>query len=56
MAAKRRKPGQWIEVAKARRNKDLVFLKGHGLSNIPRLTDVGSAAYRRLMEQGKRKK
>ena len=49
MAGKRRKKGDWLAVAKAHAAVDRIMAKSGGLSNIPPVTDVGSAAYRRLL-------
>lgn len=46
---KARKVGDWKAVANGRAHKVREMRTGRGLSNIPNLTDVGSAAYRRLM-------
>lgn len=51
MAAKRRKPGDWRAIAKSREQIPRLFPSGRGLSNIPVVTDAGSAAYRRLMKK-----
>lgn len=44
-----RSKGMWVAIAagRARIPRDLV--NGHGLSNVPKVGEVGSAAYRRLM-------
>lgn len=47
MAAKRRKPGDWKAVANQRAKRERENRTGRGLTNIPSLSDVGSAAYRR---------
>lgn len=49
MKGKNRKKGDWILVARGRAARPAALSNGHGLSNIPSVTDVGSAAYRRLM-------
>lgn len=49
MATKRRKPGDWKAVAAGRMKTQREMLRGHGLSNIPQVGEVGSAAYRRLL-------
>lgn len=54
--AKRRKAGQWKEVVTSRKNKERDLQQGRGLSNIPNIMDVGSAAYRRLMNKGAKRK
>lgn len=54
MAAKRRKSGQWREIAHSRDQIPRIMAKSHGLSNIPGMNETGSAAYRRL--KGKRDK
>jgi hypothetical protein len=51
MAAKKRKPGDWKAVAAGREKKPRDLHMGHGLKNIPAVTDTGSAAYRRLLKQ-----
>ena len=48
-----RKKGDWQTVAKGRAHIQRDLINGRGLSNIPSVTDVGSAAYRRLMKRGK---
>lgn len=48
MKGKHRKKGDWKVIANGRNNRPRDFVNGNGLSNIPRITDVGSAAYRRL--------
>lgn len=48
---KARKVGDWKAVAAGRTHKPRELRNGRGLTNIPRLSDVGSAAYRRLMEK-----
>lgn len=52
---KARKLGQWREIAAGRAHKARELRSGRGLTNIPKLTDVGSAAYRRLLDALKRK-
>ena len=52
---KARKPGQWREIAAGRAHKARELRSGRGLTNIPKLTDVGSAAYRRLLDALKKK-
>lgn len=49
MAGKRRKPSDWKAIAKSREQIPRLFPSGRGLSNIPNMTETGSAAYRRLM-------
>ena len=52
--ARGRKTGDWIAVARGRennRNRDI--RTGRGVTNIPNVTDTGSAAYRRLVKRGK---
>lgn len=53
---KARKPGDWKSVAAGRAHKPRELRTGRGVSNIPNPTDVGSAAYRRLLAKatGKR--
>ena len=46
---KRRPKGEWLNVAKSRRHKNYELTPGRGVSNVPKFTDVGSAAYRRLL-------
>lgn len=46
---KARKVGDWKAVAAGRSHKPREMRTGRGLSNTPNLTDVGSAAYRRLL-------
>lgn len=48
MGGKRRKPGDWLVVAKAHAAVDRIMVSGHGLNNIPKITETGSAAYRRM--------
>lgn len=52
---KGRKKGDWIAVAKGRGSTAKALVNGTGVSGIPKITDVGSAAYRRLMFGGTRK-
>lgn len=53
--SKGRKTGDWVAVAKGRANKVRDLRIGSGLAASPRLTDTGSAAYRRLQEKQTRK-
>jgi hypothetical protein len=53
MTAKRRRPGDWKVVAASREKVDHVMRTVHGLSNVPNIADVGSAAYRRLLASRK---
>lgn len=46
---KARKVGDWKKLADARAKVEKVEYHGAGLSNVPNVRDVGSAAYRRLM-------
>lgn len=46
---KARKAGDWRAVAAGRAHKPRELRAGKGLSNIPNLGEVGSAAYRRLL-------
>jgi hypothetical protein len=46
---KARKVGDWKAVANGRNHKARELRTGRGQSNIPNPTDVGSAAYRRLL-------
>lgn len=55
MSGKGRKPGDWKSIAIGRSRIPRDLSNGRGLSNIPNLQDVGSAAYRRLMSVGKRR-
>lgn len=56
MAKKRmtRKPGEWKNIAKGRSNAKRDLVTNPGARQVPRVGDVGSAAYRRLL--GSRKK
>lgn len=47
--SKARKVGDWKAVAAGRAHKPRELRTGRGQSNVPNLTDVGSAAYRRLL-------
>lgn len=49
MADKRRKPGDWKTVAAAHAAVPRILEPGHGLTNIPKIIDIGSAAYRRIL-------
>jgi len=49
--AKHRKPGDWKNVATQRAMVVRQEPKGRGLSNVPVVTDTGSAAYRRLRKK-----
>ena len=51
--AKYRKPGQWIEIAKARSKVERVNRTSRGLTNIPNMNEAGSAAYRRMNKKKK---
>ncbi len=55
MPGKKRKPGDWKAVASGRAKKEREMRQGRGLTNIPKVTETGSAAYRRLslMRKGK---
>ena len=44
-----RKPGDWIAEARMRARKERVPMPNQSQKCIPSLTDVGSAAYRRLL-------
>lgn len=46
---KARKVGDWKGIAAGRAHKSREMRNGRGLSNVPNLMDVGSAAYRRLL-------
>jgi len=48
-SGKRRKRGDWVSIASGRSHTPRDLINGHGLSNIPKIGDVGSAAYRRLV-------
>lgn len=48
-----RKPGDWKSIAAARGRIARDLVNGRGVSNIPNMTDVGSAAYRRLLARVK---
>lgn len=47
--AKDRKKGDWISVVKSRQGKQRDLRTSRGVTNIPRVTETGSAAYRRLV-------
>jgi len=49
MKGKNRKKGDWETIARSRVRVPRDIVNGHGLSNIPKIGDVGSAAYRRLV-------
>lgn len=51
MANKHRKPGDWKAVAKSRESRARQNRTGRGLTNIPDLSETGSAAYRRLQRR-----
>lgn len=53
-SGKGRKPGDWKAIAAGRQRIQRDIINGRGLSNIPKMGDVGSAAYRRLLAQGRR--
>jgi hypothetical protein len=53
MAAKRRKPGDWKNLAASRAQVYRIAAKGRGHSGIPSMNETGSAAYRRLMAKNK---
>jgi hypothetical protein len=46
---KARKVGDWKAVATGRNHKPREMRNGRGLSNVPNMGDVGSAAYRRSL-------
>jgi hypothetical protein len=46
---KGRRKGDWITIAASRARIPRDLVNGHGLSNIPVMGQVGSAAYRRLV-------
>jgi hypothetical protein len=56
MAGKRRKPGQWVQIANGR-NRPVAPLNRAWTTgiNYPNLGDVGSAAYRREMAKRDRR-
>jgi hypothetical protein len=45
-----RKPGDWKTVAAGRARIQRDLMNGRGVSNVPSMTEVGSAAYRRRMK------
>jgi len=49
--SKHRKAGQWREVAAGRSKKPRETRTGRGLTNIPKASETGSAAYRRLLDK-----
>lgn len=51
VANKHRKRGDWKNVASAHNRTAKQLINGRGLSNIPPVTDTGSAAYRRLQRK-----
>lgn len=51
MAAKKRKTGDWKSIAAGRDKKERVLRTTRGLTNIPKVTETGSAAYRRLAKR-----
>lgn len=54
--AKHRKPGEWKSIAIQRSHKARTVRAGRGLTNIPDITETGSAAYRRLTPRKTRRK
>jgi hypothetical protein len=50
-----RKPGEWKTVANSRSRIERTPRTTRGLTNVPSMTDVGSAAYRRLKAKADRK-
>lgn len=56
-AGKRRKKGDWVPIAAGRersmREGKREIINGRGVSNVPVIGQVGSAAYRRLMDARK---
>ena len=52
---KKRKPGDWITIERGRRNKERFHVTSRGLSNVPMVGEVGSAAYRRLIAKRAKK-
>lgn len=54
MAGKGRSKGDWIAVAKGRANKVREPLANRPGACVPAVTDVGSAAYRRLLAKKSR--
>lgn len=49
---KNRKPGDWISIAKGRQNRDREIVH-RGDRDMPNMSDIGSAAYRRRVARGK---
>lgn len=49
MANKHRKPGDWKNIAAQRSRVEKHERTGRGLSNVPKMNETGSAAYRRMM-------
>lgn len=56
MAYKGRKPGDWKAIASGRDKKERTLRIGRGLTNIPVVTETGSASYRRLTKASKGKR
>lgn len=53
-SGKMRKKGDWEAVARGRSHKERDLVRGRGVSNVPSIQDVGSAAYRRLLGKAKK--
>lgn len=51
MANKHRKPGDWQKIATERGRRPRYNRTTRGLTNTPTVTEVGSAAYRRLQRR-----
>lgn len=51
---KHRKKGDWVAVVRSRVGKQRELTNGRGVSNIPSVTQTGSAAYRRLQAKQQR--
>lgn len=51
MAAKKRKPGEWKAIAAGRDKKERQMREGRGLTNVPKINETGSAAYRRQFQK-----
>lgn len=50
--SKKRKTGDWISIASGRKGRGLEVVNRSN-RDMPQIGDVGSAAYRRLMNKGK---
>lgn len=51
-SGKHRKKGDWIAIAQGRLHVKRDLVNGRGVSNIPVIGQVGSAAYRRRTQKG----